>query len=36
MRLAFCVACGSTDDLQHHHLITRAMPTPLIVFLELR
>jgi hypothetical protein len=24
MKLAFCVACGSTDDLQHHHLVTRA------------
>jgi hypothetical protein len=24
MRLAFCVACGSTEDLQHHHLVTRA------------
>jgi hypothetical protein len=24
MRLAFCVACGSTEDLQHHHLFTRA------------
>jgi Recombinase/HNH endonuclease len=23
MRLAFCAACGSIDDLQHHHLITR-------------
>jgi hypothetical protein len=23
MRLTLCVACGSTDDLQHHHLITR-------------
>jgi hypothetical protein len=24
MRLTFCVACGATDDLQHHHLVTRA------------
>ena len=24
MKLAFCAACGSTDDLQHHHLITRS------------
>jgi HNH endonuclease/Helix-turn-helix domain of resolvase len=24
MRLEFCVACGSKDDLQHHHLVTRA------------
>ena len=24
MKLAFCVACGATDDLQHHHLVTRA------------
>ena len=24
MKLGFCVACGSTDDLQHHHLVTRA------------
>jgi hypothetical protein len=24
MRLAFCVACGSTEDLQHHHLVTRS------------
>jgi len=24
MRLTFCVACGTTDDLQHHHLVTRA------------
>jgi len=23
MKLAFCVACGSTDELQHHHLVTR-------------
>ena len=23
MRLTFCAACGVTDDLQHHHLITR-------------
>ena len=23
MRLAFCVACGSGNDLQHHHLVTR-------------
>jgi hypothetical protein len=24
MKIGFCVACGSTDDLQHHHLVTRA------------
>jgi hypothetical protein len=24
MRLPFCVACAATDDLQHHHLVTRA------------
>ena len=24
MKLTFCVACGSEDDLQHHHLVTRA------------
>lgn len=24
MKLTFCVACGATDDLQHHHLVTRA------------
>jgi hypothetical protein len=24
MKLTFCAACGSTDDLQHHHLVTRA------------
>ena len=24
MRLAFCAACGSAEDLQHHHLVTRA------------
>ena len=24
MKLEFCVACGSKDDLQHHHLVTRA------------
>jgi hypothetical protein len=23
MRLPFCAACGSTDHLQHHHLVTR-------------
>jgi hypothetical protein len=23
MKLTFCAACGSTDDLQHHHLVTR-------------
>ena len=23
MKLTFCAACGSTDDLQHHRLITR-------------
>ena len=22
MRLAFCAACGVTEDLQHHHLVT--------------
>ena len=24
MKLKFCAACGSTDDLQHHHLVTRS------------
>jgi hypothetical protein len=24
VRLDFCAACGSRDDLQHHHLVTRA------------
>ena len=24
MKLTFCVAWGSTEDLQHHHLVTRA------------
>ena len=24
MKLTFCVACGASDDLQHHHLVTRA------------
>ena len=24
MKLTFCVACGSTEDLQHHHLVIRA------------
>ena len=24
MKLTFCAACGSADDLQHHHLVTRA------------
>jgi len=24
MRLIFCAACGTKDDLQHHHLITRS------------
>ena len=24
MKLTFCVACGAIDDLQHHHLVTRA------------
>jgi hypothetical protein len=24
MRFPICVACGSHDDLQHHHLVTRA------------
>ena len=23
MRLSFCAACGSTEDLEHHHLVTR-------------
>ncbi len=23
MKLTFCAACGATDDLQHHHLVTR-------------
>jgi hypothetical protein len=23
MKLTFCAACGSTDELQHHHLVTR-------------
>ena len=23
MKLEFCVACGSKDDLQHHHLLMR-------------
>jgi 5-methylcytosine-specific restriction endonuclease McrA len=23
MKLTFCVACGATDDLHHHHLIPR-------------
>jgi hypothetical protein len=23
MKLTFCAACGATDDLQHHQLITR-------------
>ena len=23
MKLTFCAACGSTDDPQHHHLVTR-------------
>jgi hypothetical protein len=23
MKLTFCAACGSRNDLQHHHLITR-------------
>ena len=23
MKLPFCVACGSKEDLQHHHLVTR-------------
>ena len=23
MKLTFCAACGSKDDLQHHHLVTR-------------
>jgi HNH endonuclease len=23
MKLTFCAACGSRDDLQHHHLVTR-------------
>lgn len=24
MKLKFCVACNSKEDLQHHHLVTRA------------
>ena len=24
MKFDYCVACGSTDDLQHHHLVTRS------------
>ena len=24
MKLEFCVACGSKDDLQHRHLVTKA------------
>ena len=24
MRLTFCAACGVTDNLQHHHLVTRS------------
>ena len=24
MKLTFCAACGSTDDLQEHHLVTRS------------
>jgi hypothetical protein len=28
MKLKFCVACGSTDDLQHHHLVTRTEGRP--------
>jgi 5-methylcytosine-specific restriction endonuclease McrA len=24
MKLALCAACGATDDLQYHHLVTRA------------
>jgi hypothetical protein len=24
MRLAFCAACGSAEDLHHHHLVTRS------------
>lgn len=24
MKTEFCVACGSTDDLQHHHLVMRS------------
>ena len=24
MKLPFCVACGAKEDLQHHHLVTRA------------
>jgi hypothetical protein len=24
MRLEFCAACGSTEDLQHHHLVATA------------
>jgi 5-methylcytosine-specific restriction endonuclease McrA len=24
MKLTFCAACGSKDDLQHHHLVMRS------------
>ena len=24
MRLSFCVACNEKEDLQHHHLVTKA------------
>ena len=24
MKFPICVACGPRDDLQHHHLVTRA------------
>ena len=24
MRLTFCVACNEKEDLQHHHLVTKA------------
>jgi 5-methylcytosine-specific restriction endonuclease McrA len=24
MRLTFCAACGSTSDLQHHHLVMKS------------
>ena len=24
MKLEFCAACGSNDDLQHHHLVMRS------------
>jgi HNH endonuclease len=24
MRLTFCIACDAREDLQHHHLVTKA------------